>query len=60
MTRKTSDSCPPSKMIPTAGSSSCYETKIPGNGNEGHTGAEFGTELPTEEKEALLEYLKTF
>jgi cytochrome c peroxidase len=37
-----------------------YNTTIPGNGNRGHTGAPFGTELPDEQKEALLEYLKTF
>lgn len=37
-----------------------YKTRIPGNGNDGHTGARFGTELPDEQKEALLEYLKTF
>ncbi len=34
-----------------------YDTKARGNGNRGH---EYGTTLPPDEKEALLEYLKTF
>jgi len=33
-----------------------YDTAQPGNGNAGHT---YGTELPPDEKRALLEYLKT-
>lgn len=33
-----------------------YDTTLPGNGNGGH---EYGTELAPEEKEALLEFLKT-
>ena len=37
-----------------------FNTAFPGNGSQGHEGAEFGTELPPAEKEALLEYLKTF
>jgi hypothetical protein len=37
-----------------------YETKVPGNGNGGHEGKRFGTELSEDEKEALVEYLKTF
>jgi hypothetical protein len=37
-----------------------FDTTIPGNGNKGHDGRAYGTELPAEEKEALLEYLKTF
>jgi processive rubber oxygenase RoxA-like protein len=37
-----------------------YETSIPGNDNKGHEGAAFGTTLPQKEKDALLEYLKTF
>ena len=37
-----------------------FETKIPGNGNQGHEGPRFGTELAPEDKEALVEYLKTF
>jgi mono/diheme cytochrome c family protein len=34
-----------------------YDTSIPGNGNGGH---EYGTALIDSEKQALLEYLKTF
>jgi hypothetical protein len=37
-----------------------YDTRIPGNGNKGHEGRRYGTELPRQQKEALLEYLKTF
>jgi hypothetical protein len=37
-----------------------FDTRIPGNGNRGHQGREYGTELSPEAKEALLEYLKTF
>jgi hypothetical protein len=37
-----------------------YDTKIPGNGNQGHEGRRYGTELPREQKDALIEYLKTF
>jgi len=37
-----------------------YDVKVPGNGNKGHEGARFGTELSADEKEALIEYLKTF
>ena len=37
-----------------------YDVKVPGNGNKGHEGKRFGTELSTGEKEALTEYLKTF
>jgi len=31
-----------------------------GNGNRGHEGAEYGTELSAEQKDAIVEYLKTF
>lgn len=37
-----------------------FDTALPGNGNYGHEGREYGTELPAEEKQALIEYLKTF
>ena len=37
-----------------------YDTSIPGNGNQGHEGPEYGTDLSQEEKDALLEHLKTF
>jgi mono/diheme cytochrome c family protein len=33
-----------------------YDTNLPGNGNQGHT---YGTELPEEQKRALVEYLKS-
>ena len=33
-----------------------YDTTLPGNANAGHT---YGTELPADQKRALLEYLKT-
>jgi hypothetical protein len=34
-----------------------YDTNVPGNGNPGHL---YGTDLPEDQKQALLEYLKTF
>jgi mono/diheme cytochrome c family protein len=37
-----------------------YDTTVPGNSNAGHEGPEYGTELPEAEKDALVEYLKTF
>ena len=37
-----------------------YDTALPGNGNFGHEGWAYGTELPPEEKDALIEFLKTF
>ncbi len=37
-----------------------FETAIQGNGNQGHEGPAYGTELAPADKEALLEYLKTF
>jgi len=37
-----------------------YDTRLPGNGNFGHEGKKFGTELSVNEKQALIEYLKTF
>ena len=36
------------------------DTTRPGNGNAGHEGPAFGTELPSHLKAALIEYLKTF
>jgi Cytochrome c len=33
---------------------------IPGNSNQGHEGEKYGTTLPAQDKEALVEYLKTF
>jgi hypothetical protein len=37
-----------------------FDTAAPGNGNGGHEGPAYGTHLPPEQKQALLEYLKTF
>jgi hypothetical protein len=37
-----------------------HKNPHPGNGNGGHTGPAYGTLLPPGEKQALLEYLKTF
>jgi mono/diheme cytochrome c family protein len=36
-----------------------FDTRVIGNGNGGHEGKAFGTELPRHLKDALLEYLKT-
>jgi hypothetical protein len=33
-----------------------HDTSVRGNGNQGHT---YGVELPDQDKDALLEYLKT-
>jgi hypothetical protein len=37
-----------------------YDTASPGNSNSGHEGERYGTELPPRDKDALVEYLKTF
>jgi mono/diheme cytochrome c family protein len=37
-----------------------YDTSVPGNGNQGHEGAAYGTQLSVADKWALIEYLKTF
>ena len=37
-----------------------FDTSQRGNGNAGHEGAPYGTELSSAEKDALIEYLKTF
>lgn len=37
-----------------------YDTSVPGNGNGGHEGKAYGTDLPDVDKWALIEYLKTF
>jgi mono/diheme cytochrome c family protein len=37
-----------------------FDTRLPGNGNYGHEGKKYGTQLPPEQKESLVEYLKTF
>jgi len=37
-----------------------FDTTLPGNGNFGHEGREYGTDLTAEEKDALVEYMKAF
>jgi hypothetical protein len=37
-----------------------FDTAAPGNGNGGHTGKAYGTELSADEKTALVEFMKTF
>jgi hypothetical protein len=37
-----------------------YDTTQPGNSNMGHSGAQFGTTLPEDQKAELLEYLKKY
>jgi hypothetical protein len=37
-----------------------FDTHLPGNGSFGHEGPEYGTELSAQDKEALVEHLKTF
>ena len=37
-----------------------FDTTLPGNGNQGHEGPEYGTALASEDKDAIVEYLKTF
>ncbi len=37
-----------------------FDTTKRGNGNQGHEGEAYGTRLPPDKKQALLEYLKTF
>lgn len=37
-----------------------YDTQAPGNANAGHEGQRYGTELPPQDKDALVEFLKTF
>ena len=37
-----------------------FDTHLPGNGNFGHEGAAYGTDLSPTEKDAIVEFLKTF
>ena len=37
-----------------------YDTRLPGNGNAGHEGPAYGTGLSAADKDALIEFLKTF
>ena len=36
-----------------------YDTSVPGNGNSGHEGKAYGTELPAADKDDLSRYMKT-
>ena len=36
-----------------------YDTSVLGNSNHGHEGKTYGTELPAEDKDAIVEYMKT-
>jgi mono/diheme cytochrome c family protein len=36
-----------------------FDTRVPGNGNRGHSGSYYGTDLPDADKKALIEYMKT-
>jgi hypothetical protein len=36
-----------------------YDTSVLGNSNHGHEGKIYGTELPAEDKDAIVEYMKT-
>jgi len=38
----------------------CLPGKWAGNSNAGHEGKEYGTDLSPEDKDAIVEYLKTF
>ncbi len=37
-----------------------FDTTVRGNSNRGHEGSAYGTALPANDKDALVEYLKTF
>ena len=42
------------------GDTTCvFDTTLAGNGNGGHTGPAFGTDLSNEQRRDLIEYLKT-
>ena len=43
---------------PYAGTAFVLDTALRANGNQGHSGARYGTELSDNEKRALIEYLK--
>jgi len=38
----------------------CVPGPWAGNSNRGHDGAEYGTTLPASDKDAIVEFLKTF
>lgn len=37
-----------------------FDTRVRGNSNAGHEGPDYGTDLPSGDKDAIVEYLKTF
>jgi hypothetical protein len=43
----------------TSGNGWTFDTSQPGNSNIGHSGTRYGTSLTEDQKDALLEYLKT-
>lgn len=43
---------------PYTGTAFVLDTKLLGNGNQGHSGPRYGTELSDQEKRALIEYFK--
>jgi len=49
---------PPAQTPPEA--NICVPGKWAGNSNIGHEGKEYGTDLSPEDKDAIVEYLKTF
>jgi hypothetical protein len=48
--------------VPIDGDHCCFkfDTGVAGNSNSGHEGRRYGTELPDPDKDALVEFLKTF
>jgi mono/diheme cytochrome c family protein len=48
--------------VATDGDRCCFkfDTGVAGNSNAGHEGRRYGTELPASDKDALVEFLKTF
>ena len=57
--RRTSVSC---RTSPSEGERTFHliDTRQPGNSNRGHDGPAYGTTLSAADKDALVEYLKTF
>lgn len=45
---------------PVMGEAWLYDTRLAGNSNHGHEGPRYGTLLTPQEKDALVEYMKTF
>lgn len=42
------------------GAAFLFDTRLPGNSNSGHEGPAYGTDLPAADKDAIVEYMKTF